>query len=180
MHGRERHLTAARLLSRCGGVFRNVAGGSQINLDAVAYFQKERAWILHSPLGVGHVEVYVRCPVVPGHLDLSRHGNLPIRAVNSEHAMHHYRRLARTRDRPIDPVRSESDLRIASAFQYFLVHLAIPHPAAALTTDGVDHNLTRNLSRRFHLQRTVLEFESAVYGVEDISQRELYVSLRGI
>ena len=111
--------------------------------------------------------------VIGGTLHLEMKGEFMIGAVDSEDAVDI--RVA------IHAIGRERGLGIALALENFLVHSAIARVAAAGAAGNVDDDLAGCLARiGIPMDRSLLELECSMNGVENVVQCELDLGLRGI
>lgn len=74
----------------------------------------------------------------------------------------------------------EGNLGIASAFQNFLVHLAVTHATSAVAAGCIHNDLALYFPGWLELQRSVLQLESSVDGMQDVAEREFHRGLSRI
>src|SRR5258705_10862436 len=88
-------------------------------------------------------------------------------------------RLTRWRKFPVYAVRREYDFRVAAALKNVLVHSPIPCVAAAITAGCVHHDRAARFAGAWiEVYNAALQPEGAVYGMQDISESEVYRGAR--
>src|SRR5579872_230900 len=102
-------------------------------------------------------------------------------AMQSHKTLQLQLRRARRGELSADMLRSEDDIGVFLVLENLAVHTPVPALIAAVAGGGVHHERAAGFAGAgIEMNSSTFQLESAVHGVQDISQREFNAALSGI
>jgi len=151
------------------------------DLDLVRNAEKKLAGILEAPLHVGNRELEGEGDAVSLSPGLHVKSGLVVCAMKAEEAVHGDAKIALRRNLALDTLGEKDDLGEFLRFEDFPVHVVVAILVAALSTGGVDDDLSAGFAGgRFEQDAATLERKGPMNGVKRRAEREIHLSLARI